>query len=89
MERRTGKKVPDTFNSPLDRQTVPGRLLGQQIQIHPPVVVDEEHILPVVAPLHDMVGATGHNCSSCPWHNARLHPSYAPVKLQIGGCPYL
>jgi hypothetical protein len=73
----------------LDRQPVPGRLLGQQLQIHPPVVVDEEEeILPVVAPLYDMMGTTGHNCPFCPWHSTNLHTPQPPVNHEIGDCPY-
>jgi len=49
--------------SPHFSQAVPLRLLSQQFQTHPPVVVDEEHILKVVAPLCDMMGTTNRDCS--------------------------
>ena len=36
--------------------------IGQQFQIHSPIVVDEEHILAIVAPLRDVMGTTDRNC---------------------------
>jgi len=43
-------------------QAVLIRLLGQKLQIHPPIRVDEEHILTLVAPLRDVMGTTTRNC---------------------------
>jgi len=71
----------------LDRQAVLVRLLGQKLQIHPPIVVDEEHILPVVAPLRDMMGTADHNCPCKPWHDAKLPSPHAAVNHKIGDCP--
>lgn len=63
------------------------RLLGQQFQIHPPIVVDEEHILPVVAPLRNVMGTPGRHYPCEPWHDATLPSPHAAVNHKIGGCP--
>jgi len=60
------------------------RLLGQKFQIHPPIVVDEEHILPVVAPLRNVMGTPGRNCPRKPWHDATLPSPHAAVNPKIG-----
>ena len=39
------------------------RLLFEELQIHPPIIIDEEDILAVVASLGDMMGTSGRNCS--------------------------
>jgi len=65
------EKVPDPFNATVivyqaiaeDLQAVFVRLFGQQLQIHPPIIVDEEYVLAVVVPLCDVMGTTNRNCS--------------------------
>jgi len=66
-----------------------GSLLGQQFQVYPPIVVDEEHILPAGAPLRNVMGTAGHHCPCEPWHNAKLPSPHAAGNHKIGGCPYL
>jgi hypothetical protein len=39
------------------------RLLFQQLQIHPAIIIDKEHILAVVAALGDMMGESNCYCS--------------------------
>ena len=38
------------------------RLLFQQLQIHPSIIIDEENILAVVTTLGDMIGETNGYC---------------------------
>ena len=46
-----------------DLQAVLLSLLLQQLQVHPPVLVHEEHILAVIPALRDMMGAPNGNGS--------------------------
>ena len=39
------------------------RLLFQKLQIHPAIIIHEEHILAVVAALRDMMGESNCYCS--------------------------
>jgi hypothetical protein len=45
-----------------DIQPVFHRLLSEQLQIHTPIVIDEEDILAIISTLRDMMSAPGHNC---------------------------
>jgi hypothetical protein len=38
-------------------------LIFQKLQIHPPIIIDKEHILAVVAALRDMMGESNCYCS--------------------------
>ena len=41
----------------------------EEFEIEPAVVIDEEDILAVVAPLGDVMRNIGHNYSCCSWHS--------------------
>ena len=53
----------------VDLQAEPRRLLAENIQVEGVVVVDEEHILAVVAPLSDVVRDDGQHGSIDSWHS--------------------
>ncbi len=44
-------------------QRVLVRLLFQQLQIHPAIIIDKEHILAVIPALRDMMGESNCCCS--------------------------
>jgi len=56
------------------------RLLAQQREISRAVVVDEKHVLPVVAPLRDMMWTPRHHQSSDPWHVINIQDAFKFVK---------
>jgi len=63
------------------------RQLPQVLQIARPVDVGEEARLPIIAPLHDVLGNTGKIQSGLAWHGrsfalrfGQRHPSAAPVR---------
>jgi len=45
-----------------DVQAVFGGLLGEQLQIYMPIIIDKEYVLTIVSPLGDMMSTLGHNC---------------------------
>lgn len=55
-----------------DSQPMPRRLLGQQIEIGPSVVIDEEDILAIVAALDDVVGQAGKDDARDARHGRRV-----------------
>jgi len=74
-ECRTGLNPSPFFLQAVgvDSQLVLGRVLAQEAEIIPPVVIDKEDILAIVAPLRDVMRATRNHNSRSPWH-ARAIP---------------
>ena len=56
----------------VDLEAEPRRLLAENIQVEGVVVVEEEHILAVVAPLRDVMRAVGQHGSSDSGHSGIL-----------------
>jgi len=56
------------------------RLFLQQPEIRPPIVIDKEHILPVIAPLRHMVWAAGDHDTSNSGHAGILAMAGGSVK---------
>jgi hypothetical protein len=63
------------------------RVFTEQVEIHPPVFVGEEHVVTSVSPLRDVVRYLWHNDPGCSWHTGRLHPRRANVKPNMGSVP--
>ena len=57
-----------------DIQAAGVAFLSQQAQVKPPVVINEEHILPVVAPLRDVM-STARNDNACDSRHRKKLPS--------------
>ncbi len=45
-----------------DVQAVFGGLLGEQLQIYIPIIIDKEYILTIISSLGDMMSTPAHNC---------------------------
>ena len=45
-----------------DTQPLLVSLLFEQLQIHMAIVIDKEHVLPIITTLGDMMSTPGHNC---------------------------
>ncbi len=65
---------------PRDRQADPRGLLPEQRQVRPPVIVDKEDILPVIAALGDVVGHARNDRPRDTRHKPTLTPEDTPDK---------
>jgi hypothetical protein len=55
-------------------------LFGQQLRIHPPVVIDPEDRLAVVAALSDVMGTSDRNASGQSGHKITLQRPFRPCQ---------
>jgi hypothetical protein len=64
-----------------DLQVVLPGLLLEKFQVHPAVVIHEEHVLAVIPTLRDMMGTPNGDGSGYSWHGANL-PSRTRLRQQ-------
>ena len=70
-----------------NRKAVALRLLCEDAQIGPSIIVDEEDILAVVAALRDMVGQTGYDDSRDSRHRRECSRYDHRKRWNRGDCP--
>ena len=61
------------------------RGLSEKRQKDPPVVIYEEDVLAIIAPLGNVMGTTRNDNSRCSWHDAKLAGQVVDVKSNIVG----
>ena len=84
--RRGGDEMDVVVHQAVAEQLQPEalRLRRQQFEVHPPIVVHEEHVLPVIAALGDMVRNAGDNDAGNSWHRPILPRGRKPLKEPAG-----
>ena len=68
-------------------QAEPPRLLSQNRQVRLPIIIDEEHVLPVVPTLRHVMRTAGHHHSRCSPHATPLPTTRPPVKQKPVAVP--